>query len=905
MDARPFRATFLVLFALLVAGRAALADDAPVRVDIRIPPSYGAWTLDDEDLSWTGPRTARLSEGAHRIDGALGWSLDFAVSSGNVVPRKATPGLHGRTLDGLLCYGARIEVPPPSGRRVILAVPAEAGAYRIERLLPEGTGHRAVRLPEGTVRVLGPDWSARIEVRDGELSAEWDDPPDGAQRGEPALTIDEDHGIVHWPAQDRPEPSAPDRATLRAFTPRGRRAFRRDERVTVALCMDRPEAATVQAGLRALAGDRETVLWAADWAAPAGRGARAVEFPAGLLRPGTYVLRVAAGDLHADLPLRILPAGEDQHIGVTLLAGHVPDDARAAARSGATAWLLRGSLARAEAQVPVRARMEAATREGLTGYLFSADARRLGDAARAHPAAAQALGRSNALLAQRARSFACYAAFVQGGRGVGGWDQKILTRLRAFAHAPEADVGYAAVVDAQALPDATPLPMDPILLDCRRPVESAHLFDRLAPLAHLRGTHTVLAYGPSDLDAWLALAQGAQGVVLGADHTAVFTRAARRLADTLAALPVADFSGSSPLDAQSNGPLPHLRQGPAQVHGPPLRRAGAAYLWTVNAGEPCTAHVAVPEPWTAAYDLMSLQQARVTDGDLVLDLNAREVRLCAFLPRPVHSVQVRASRELARGGTASVSWTAVLLDGNRDRLSATLPAEVLVRDSAGEARVHRRGAFVDGELTGRLALAANDPPGAYAVTVSCTPAHVSGTAHAAVSTPPAIRGVRELAPLEIADKRIVHDWLGDLSRVLVVPGSARELGFARRIADALRARDVDVLMRLPNELLALRHDLPFGPDGAQVHVSGPQVAIDRDVILLGIGPEHALIDRIMNVHGLTPHPCTPFYPGPGRGLVEFAWRAFDPEQDTVVLTGSDAAGVARAAEHLIRAAGGR
>ncbi|MFH0910389.1 MAG: hypothetical protein V1918_02615, partial [Planctomycetota bacterium] len=150
------------------------------------------------------------------------------------------------------------------------------------------------------------------------------------------------------------------------------------------------------------------------------------------------------------------------------------------------------------------------------------------------------------------------------------------------------------------------------------------------------------------------------------------------------------------------------------------------------------------------------------------------------------------------------------------------------------------------------------------------------------------------------DKPVIRKWAEDIEAPTIILGSARYLPLAREIATALAARRKKAEILFVNEVAGLRFDFPFGQGGAQVRFPGPGVKIPGTAILLGTAADNALIDLVMNKEGLTLHPLTARYPGPGRGLIEGAWRVFSTRHNAVLLTGSDAAGAELAAQHFAR-----
>ncbi|MFH0910162.1 MAG: hypothetical protein V1918_01445, partial [Planctomycetota bacterium] len=392
------------------------------RVALEIPAAYGPWRVEKESESWLGPRSLALSPGEHRIQGELGWAVDVSVSPGNIAPRGVVPGPYGRDLGGLFCYGLRLALPLPQGMRAILSLPREAGSYRIEGLLPGGTGDRAVFLPEGETPLLGKNWRIRLRVKNGTLTAGWDKTPGprNEKKSRPVLRVEGD--LLLWLTKTGDiAPVPPQEAAIQCFIPRGRTAFRRDETILVGAYIELPSPRKATFRLLAREEEKETELWSEVLSFSAGRETLSFEFSAVLLHPGTYTLRAALDGMPSEVPLVIVPSPEETPSRAVVIAAHLSGAPEKAAQTGATGWLMQGSRSTEGPPLPVHSRMEAATREGLLVHLYSADAQRLEKGLPVDASVAEALGRADAILAMRARGFAAYHAFVQGGVDPGRW----------------------------------------------------------------------------------------------------------------------------------------------------------------------------------------------------------------------------------------------------------------------------------------------------------------------------------------------------------------------------------------------------------------------------------------------------------------------------------------------------
>ena len=71
---------------------------------------------------------------------------------------------------------------------------------------------------------------------------------------------------------------------------------------------------------------------------------------------------------------------------------------------------------------------------------------------------------------------------------------------------------------------------------------------------------------------------------------------------------------------------------------------------------------------------------------------------------------------------------------------------------------------------------------------------------------------------------------------------------------------------------------------------GPRRMIMRPMILLGNPTDNRWLADI-DTGRLTRRQISPFYPGPGRGLVQYSWAPFYDGFDVVTIGGTDTAGV--------------
>lgn len=859
-------------------------------ITFQIPVSYGSWQIEGQDDPHTGPCALRLPDGPAVIRGELGWAMTLNVALGNIFPRTITPGRLGRDLGGLLCYGTEVKVPEPPGRRLVLAIPKEAGAYAIPALLPSGTGHRAVHLPAGGTEIAGADWALTVTVADAETTAVWAEgraprDPEGTPLPPPTLAGD----VLQWPAT--PKQPAPEVLALSLLLPKGRQVYRQDERIVTTLAAAAPQALTLPLHLAAERDGTSSLLVESPWGLPAGTASRTFEWSAALLTPGDYqlVATLGAGEATAEIRLRIAAVPPPT---VPVIAAQTPDDAAQAVATQANAWMTRATL---DASPTVHQQLGAAQAAGLQAWLVGQGAERL-RTGRDTVLLAPLVARENALLVQQARTVAAYSGFVQGKIALGEQPAAVLTHLRQGAFLPEADLPYTIIATPPALAEhaAAAALCTSRFVDCRQtaPKDLAALFATAADQA--AADTPLFVYTDSPAAAWQGLARGAAGLLIDSAEDEIAS-ALRALSPCLLAL-------GDPLPGT---PTPELQLAPAETecHWATAGRQACAWARTPPGTEAIT--VTPPPRLPVVADLLGGSIAEASDrGEATLAIGERATALLALLPARPASLQTVVEDLHTAGPVPVLRCRAQLLDDQKRTVPTLWPATVRFERLAGSAEAPATllaevaAAFVDGVLEATVPLAANSPAGRYRATVTTAPGDLRGAAEAPYA--PRARWsrklLRERADLELEDRRIVSRIARSARAPWIIAGRAAHLPLARRLADACTTAGMEPRIALANEVLPRRFALPAG----QPPVAGPAVHLPHTAFLLGTSADNPLIQLVTERHRLTPFAVCPAFPGPGRGLLMCSWRPFSVAHDAIVIGGGDVTGLALAVDHLVK-----
>jgi len=290
------------------------------------------------------------------------------------------------------------------------------------------------------------------------------------------------------------------------------------------------------------------------------------------------------------------------------------------------------------------------------------------------------------------------------------------------------------------------------------------------------------------------------------------------------------------------------------------------------------------------------------------------MKVLARTARPIGGVQMLTPTQ-----RADMTWTddpirvtigAVLVDDKKDVLTAVVPMEIQLTDPMGVVRYSLLRASDAGVLKLTLPLAANDPAGAWKVTVREL---LTGQAATKSFTyaPPAQCGAMVSATRRALyfgnDRENIFRFFRLNQQVTIVIGESEfNLAAAERIKKIVEPWGVTCTIvpakdhAGPRNIPAAAHKTWVGlaagrPDFGNPHVSQVGFAIDGPVILVGNPEDHPMIKFGLEQGFLAYKPEKDVLPGRGRGMIAWAssmvgyWN-----QESAMVIAYDAAGMAEA-----------
>ena len=284
-------------------------------------------------------------------------------------------------------------------------------------------------------------------------------------------------------------------------------------------------------------------------------------------------------------------------------------------------------------------------------------------------------------------------------------------------------------------------------------------------------------------------------------------------------------------------------------------------------------------------------------GRFRCDLRMLEGRLYAWVPEAIGKVDLKASRQVARGGALELHAKVVGISGNI--IAGQVPVQIIVRSPDGRD-IHRiyRATGAKG-IVERLPIYANSPSGQWEVIVqerlSGKAACVSFEVSEDISE--GLLLADKLGDCIVIDKRPVKSFRKK-GRSLLIPldKDQEELRpLVSQVAAQLKRGGVSCRVVSVEEVVVGRNWQTWNKPYRMI---SPSLLVRGDVLLVAISGQNRLLESICRSDILLRQP-SPTYPGPGRGLINYVWDALGPGYDTILVVGSDKAGLKKA---LLKAA---
>jgi hypothetical protein len=290
-----------------------------------------------------------------------------------------------------------------------------------------------------------------------------------------------------------------------------------------------------------------------------------------------------------------------------------------------------------------------------------------------------------------------------------------------------------------------------------------------------------------------------------------------------------------------------------------------------------------------------------------------EMRVFARTARPIGGVQI-APPQIERNHTAvseplALDITATLVDAQQHLLSGSAPLEIRVVDPLGETRYTLYRATAAGVCQLRLPLAANDPAGAWKLSVRELLGNHETTASFDLVVPPQAGAVAGTTPRAIVfgnDRDHIFNFFRNHKQVTIVKGTAPyHEAAAARLAELLTPWGVQCKIVGSAEVNKARDVSPAeAPTLAGLDYAGHgQIKAGRGnspelvgydlagpAILLGTPTDNPLIATLVK-RKVLPYTVTADVPGRGRGLLAWQLDIIRPGEESIAVIATDAAGL--------------
>lgn len=311
-----------------------------------------------------------------------------------------------------------------------------------------------------------------------------------------------------------------------------------------------------------------------------------------------------------------------------------------------------------------------------------------------------------------------------------------------------------------------------------------------------------------------------------------------------------------------------------------------------------------------------------------LDFEPTEMKIIAVLPSPIENLELQVS-DSKNGRRMNIE---VVCYGKKGRMIlAPLPLELAISNPT-EVLLLYRSTDGNGIYKETIPLGFNAPAGRWKIVVRELFSGLSKAKELEVPlvSPPKPRSLPDVL---VYDEGAIRSLLRSGQRLVVVIGekaSEGEREIARKLAEELKKREVNV--RLSEEKMVWRKgrypkvfpavekrgdrwfDLseeeregrrkewerlriwagengypPTLPDAFEVEDNLILVGTDHSSLLIQALQRASILRRVAN----------DYFPGKGRGLLEYAWSPFALGKDVILVTGSDSQGVEKSARYLL------
>ncbi|MFA4015466.1 MAG: hypothetical protein RUDDFDWM_000549 [Candidatus Fervidibacterota bacterium] len=317
-------------------------------------------------------------------------------------------------------------------------------------------------------------------------------------------------------------------------------------------------------------------------------------------------------------------------------------------------------------------------------------------------------------------------------------------------------------------------------------------------------------------------------------------------------------------------------------------------------------------------------------ASLKLDFEPTEMKIIAILPQPIEQVRLRA-KMVAKQGRFLELTANCYGKGNR-LISAALPLKVTITDAQGDQIQLWRSTDSKGVYKESIPIGSNETPGKWRISVEELFSGKKEVVEISVPTSPPSK-LKIIPDVLTCDASAIRSLLKSGRKIIIVVGekaSEEEKEIAKELCERLRAKGISVFVedehlvwrkgRYPKVFPAIekrgekwfevteeereRRRKPWvklriwaGENGYPPTLPDA-FEVGEDLILVGTDSSSTLIKALQRA-SILPFVANDYFPGKGRGLLEYSWSPFALGKDVILVTGSDPAGVRKAAQELL------
>ncbi|MHC4871569.1 MAG: hypothetical protein ACYTFY_06965 [Planctomycetota bacterium] len=825
-----------------------------VTVKFDIPDSYGLWDLDNSPSRNKGSREEVVTEGKHTLKGDFGWSLEFLLKDRNIIPQKINPGKFGRDLSGLFCYGPELTIPDPLGKRIIISIPLIKGSYSIDGLLQEGTGDRALFLPEGENIIKGKGWQIKLNISEQSNTAAFAD--EKAEHTQLSFY----NNVVRW---NTPAAASDEKLEdkLQIFSNRERQHYRSDEYMLISVVFTSSSIAKNILTISALQGEKENVILTQGWNILAGLNTRSFEIPLSILKSGKYKLQARVRDLTADKDLIILDSGDKRESLTNLVNINHKQDSSALSKQGYNGTFT-GSAEFCKNNIEKIS-------SGLDLYLVGEkQGAKKKDCLRA---AVQCMG--------RAREYRAVESLMLNLSGSDSGSVEFNDKSMQQFSLQSSRIDLEAFVSLKSY-----LKDDSSFSKLKKFVfydTAAAVDNDIIKLFQLRSKNNFFGCifdAAYEQYVWASLILGARGAAGRGFFKPEFINSWKKYSGFLAAVMQEYYA------IEKEPVFKVAENGNSAVFSFDKTKVSYRVIFTRQEGA-VSLPLAMGKDF--AYEFITSWIVPVPKRSMSVSVSVPQKSFRCFVLTENKPFAVRTSARITstRKYPTALRCHALLLDNRNKRIPAVVPAEINIKTGNGDSVATLYRNFNNGILDIYYPLALNSQAGKYTVEVSAFDLIGQAEAEYVPALKSYLRRFRERTALEIEDKGSIRQFIEGNKEFTVVLGSIAYLQKAEQIKNHLTARRKSAEIKFLNEFL------PGAFDENSIEKCIAKNDLPGNLILLGTAEDNMLIDSAANKLKLTPYQLSKEFPGRGKGLIQYTWKTFSSMHDAVIISGSDRVGV--------------